>query len=104
MVKEANLLLFRFSLKALNDILFQFIEGVSILPRDLHVFKMGALPDHLDGYWLMMSSNVFPLVKEGDKVEEGEVEFITSDYGNQMTFGRYLGKPIVKGEMDTLHG
>ena len=75
MGKQANLLMFNVSLEVLNDILAKVIEGASIVPEDLRVFKIGEYPGQFSGYFLMMSSKAFPLVKEGEQVRPGEIDF-----------------------------
>jgi len=86
MGKSANLLIFYFGLEMMNNILVKVIEEAQILPLDLRIFKMGEREAHLDGYYLMMSSKDFPLVKEGERCKEGMVEFTRHGYGNQLEF------------------
>ena len=74
-LKEANLLMFNVSLDILNSILTKLIKGASIVPEDLQIFKMGNYPDQFSGYYLMMSSSAFPLVKEGERVRPGIIDF-----------------------------
>ena len=74
-LKEANLLMFNVSLDILNSILTKLIKGASIVPEDLQIFKMGDYPDQFGGYYLMMSSSAFPLVKEGERVRPGIIDF-----------------------------
>jgi len=73
--RQANLLMFYLDLETLNSMLKLLIEGASIVPEDLRIFKMGTHGVCLDGYYLIMSSKVFPLVKEGEKVQEGVIDF-----------------------------
>jgi len=75
MVKQANLLMFNLSLTILNTVLTRLIEGALIVPEDLQIFKMGERDAYLGGYYLMMSSKGFPLVKEGERVKEGIIDF-----------------------------
>lgn len=75
MARQANLLLFNVSLEILNNILVKVIEGASIVPEDLRVFKMGEYFGQLSGYYFMMSSKTFPLVKEGEQVKPGIIYF-----------------------------
>ena len=74
-LREANLLLFNVSLEILNSILTKLIEGASIVPEDLQIFRMGEHHNYLSGYYLIMSSDIFPLVKEGERVKEGIIDF-----------------------------
>ena len=74
-LKEANLLVFKVSLDILNSILTKLIEGASTVPEDLQIFRMGEDLSRLRSYYLIMSSKVFPLVKEGERVKEGIIEF-----------------------------
>ncbi len=73
--RSANLLIFYLDLDVLNSMLICLIEGASIVPEDLCIFKMGEREAYLDGYYLMMESDTFPLVKEGEKCKEGIIDF-----------------------------
>ena len=75
MAKQANLLIFNVSLEVLNTLLNYFKEGASIVPEDLQIFRMGRQELHLSGYYLIMSSKAFPLVKAGERVQEGIIDF-----------------------------
>lgn len=75
MGKQANLLIFYLHLEILNDVLTRMVKGVRTLPEDLQIFKIGERESYLGGYYLMMASNTFPLVNEGERCKEGVIEF-----------------------------
>jgi len=75
MGKQANLLIFYLHLDALNLILDNLRNSREMLPKDLQIFKIGERESYLGGYFLMMSSKEFPLVKEGERCKEGILDF-----------------------------
>ena len=86
MGKEANLLMFDVSLETLNTLLECLKHQAWVVPVDLEVFKIGEYPGALSGYYLMMSSENFPLVKEGEQVKPGEIEFVRGVHRTTVTF------------------
>lgn len=75
MRKEANLLIFTLGIEMLNNVFAKLKENAQVRPADISIFRIHEEAMYNEGYSLILESKQFPVVKTGERVVEGIIEF-----------------------------
>jgi len=77
--KRKALIIKNITIEAINEIIYSIASGdkFNLTPEDLQIFRIWQEHDFMSGmYSMILTSDLFPIVKEGEIPREGVIGFI----------------------------